>query len=82
MAKTKGIENFIDASDEFYDYLAEIIRDRIKEKVVDLKTIRELSEIIKVNSGSMKAQTDEPSKKKSPMEKIKARSSTGEQTVV
>ncbi len=70
----KGTENFIAASEEFYDYLAKIIRGEISKSTVDLKVLRELSEIIKINSGSMKTQKEEPKgKSKDPLQKVKGR---------
>ena len=67
-------ENFINASDEFYTYLAEFIRAEIKSKPTDIDKLRELSEIVKINSASIKSQKEETKMSKSPLEKIKGRS--------
>lgn len=74
MEQIKGTEDFVNASDEFYKYLAKIIRDEIAKKSTDLEKLRELSEIIKINSGSIKTQKEEAKSSKSPLEKVKGRS--------
>ncbi len=80
--EVKGTEEFIAASDEFYGHLAKLIRLEIKADCSDIDKLRELSEIIKINSSSMKSQEEKPKGKLSPSEKIKKRSSTGEQVSV
>ncbi len=80
--EVKGTEEFIAASDEFLAHLAKIIRSAIARNCNDVDELRELSEIIKINSASMKSQEDKPNKKLSPMDKVKKRASTGEQVSV
>jgi len=70
----KGAQDFIDASDEFYAYLAKVLRENIAKGSKDLELLKELSELVKVNSQSIKSQREEAkSAKKSPLEKAKAR---------
>lgn len=77
----KGTEDFVNASDEFYGYLAKVIREEIKKESKDLAKLKELSDIVRINSASIKVQKEEPKSKKSPLDKAKAKSS-GEQVVI
>lgn len=77
----KGTEDFVNASDEWYKYVASIIRKKIEDKSEKLEEVREISEIVRITTSSIKTQKEESKGKKSPADKIKARSN-GEQTVV
>lgn len=67
----KGADDFINASDEFYKYLAGVLREEIKKESKDLERLRELSELVKINSTSIKTQKDDKKPQESPTEKTK-----------
>lgn len=73
MEQIKGTEDFINASDEFYKHLAKVLREEIKKDSRDLENLRELSELVKINSASIKTQKEEPKGGKAPLEKVKGR---------
>lgn len=81
MEKGKGTEDFVNACDEFYTYLAGFLRKEIEKNPTDLEKLRELSEIVKINAASIKTQKDESKGGKSPLEKTKARAN-GAQVLV
>lgn len=68
-----GVDEFIEASDAFYRHLAEILHLEINNGSVDLVRLRELSELVKINSMSIKSQREdaEKGKKKEKGEKVK-----------
>ena len=78
----KGTEDFVNASDEFYGYLAKVLRDEIKKESKDIVLLKDLSELVRINSQSIKTQKEEPKgKKASPIDRVKMKAN-GEQTVV
>jgi len=63
-ADIKGTEDFLIASDEFYKYLAAMLRQEIKDKTTDIERLRDLSDIVKINCATIKSQEKSKKEKK------------------
>lgn len=78
----KGVDDFIAASDEFYKYLASVLREEIQKNSKDIERLRELSELVKINSASIKTQREESKgKTETPVEKTKRKAGGGQVVV-
>ncbi len=76
MSETKGIDNFLKSSDNFFKKIAIFLDSYTVEaaSVEKLSEIREVCEIVKVTAMTIKTLRDDNKSPKSPAEKIKAKS--------
>lgn len=81
LSPNQGADDFLAASDKYFAYVAKYIEGQMENDEASIETIREICEIIKITTASIKVSSEGKKSNLTPAQKLKQKKN-GDQAVV